>query len=526
MPRPLQFLDLFPRETAESPPPESRWVWRKPQVWIALCLPNLPLESQPGYLSTPGYLSNEFASTEPSSDESAPAAVVEPQQGQMRIVAVNAHALHYGVEPGHKLSAALALAATLKVYERSPAAELGSLELLAAMLQAITPMVSIAPPESLLLEVSGSLKLFGSLAAIKARLHAEVGKRRLAVQLSAAPTATAALWLARCAAADVGVLDELPARLGALPLTVTRWPESVRALLHDLGIRSIGDCLRLPRDGFARRVGAAYLRELDLAVGRQFDLRAEFATPVRWKSALDLHEESSDCSIFMEAIELIIDRLTAELRRRQAQVQSLRVVFKHLHRPPTLEEFSLLEPTHERQRLLDLLRDRVERIVLPAPAIAIGFRTGPFRAMGSSAVGLFEKTPLEAAARTLFERLRGRFGLAAVHGMGLIAEHRPERAWAKIDCTSAERGRDQPPVPRHRPLWLLLAPLPLESPAARRYYDGSLQFRSGPERIESGWWDEQDVGRDYYVAVSSQGQRLWIYRDRKSREWHLHGLFG
>ena len=156
---------------------------------------------------------------------------------------------------------------------------------------------------------------------------------------------------------------------------------------------------------------------------------------------------------------------------------------------------------------------------------------------------MFEKVSVETAARVLFERLRGRFGFAAVHGMGLIAEHRPERAWAKVDCLSDVRRREQQSTPtamdggsaanaghslrpQSRPLWLLRNPVPLESTAARCYYDGSVRLQSGPERIESGWWDEQDIGRDYYVAESSQGQRLWIYRDRVSRDWHLHGLFG
>jgi protein ImuB len=332
--------------------------------------------------------------------------------------------------------------------------------------------------------------------------------------------------LARGAAADVTTFDDLPGRLGALPLSVTYCPESIQTLLHDLGLRSVGDCLRLPRDGFARRVGEPYLAELDRALGRRFDLRPEFTAPQRWKLALDLHEESSDCAVFMEAIELLVDRLVAALRRGQSQIRSLRVTFEHLRRPPTLESFTLLTPTHERERLLNVVRDRVERLVLPAPVVALGMSTGPFLVGAASALGLFEKTPVETAACTLFERLRGRFGFAAVYGMGLIAEHRPERAWTKIDCAVDACRRDQSAVSRDRPLWLLLEPLPLESTAAHRYYDGSIRCHSGPERIESGWWDGQDVGRDYYVAQSSRGQRLWIYRDRESRVWHLHGLFG
>jgi protein ImuB len=51
-------------------------------------------------------------------------------------------------------------------------------------------------------------------------------------------------------------------------------------------------------------------------------------------------------------------------------------------------------------------------------------------------------------------------------------------------------------------------------------------LRSGPERIESGWWDERDVRRDYYTAVGTSGRGLWVYRDRVSGKWLLHGLFG
>jgi hypothetical protein len=42
-------------------------------------------------------------------------------------------------------------------------------------------------------------------------------------------------------------------------------------------------------------------------------------------------------------------------------------------------------------------------------------------------------------------------------------------------------------------------------------------LRSGPERIESGWWDGGDVVRDYYVVGTRAGVRLWIYRERRTR---------
>jgi protein ImuB len=140
---------------------------------------------------------------------------------------------------------------------------------------------------------------------------------------------------------------------------------------------------------------------------------------------------------------------------------------------------------------------------------------------------LFEAAPLDVLTQTLFERLQGRLGAAAVHGVRVVAEHRPEKAWARAGGRErVARSNVSSCVGHDRPLWLLPQPVPLSSSVARSHYRGSLEVCAGPERIESGWWDEHDVGRDYYTVVSSHGQRLWVFRDRSNRSWLLHGLFG
>jgi protein ImuB len=523
MPRPLSSLDLVFREEAlpnRRPSSDRGTLLAKPQLWLAVCLPNLPFDALRHPVTR------------------GAAVVVEAQQGQVRVVAANREAREHGIARGCKLNAALALAASLQVFERSPRIERARLESLAAWSQTLTSIVSVEPPETLLLEVSGSLKLFRSLAAIKEQLERKITARHWALRLCAAPTPLAALWLARGAAADVPSLDALSARLGALPLYVTHWPVEVQALLQDLGARTIGDCLRLPRAGFARRAGVAYLDELDRALGRSFDLRTEFASPERWSATRELYQESSSSAVLMAAVEHMLDALVAELRRRQAQVRSLKIVFEHLRIPPTFESFDWVEPTHDRERLTSLLRDRIERVVLPAPATRVSIGTGPLQTLRALPVDLFDKTPIETLAHVLLERLCGRLGLAAVYGMELSAEHRPERAWSKSTARPLEGAPPASSVPSPwagaRPLWLLPCPLPLESREARRHYRGTVEVESGPERIESGWWDERDVGRDYYTAVSSYGQRLWVFEDRLDEEnreesgsaWYLHGLFG
>jgi protein ImuB len=504
MPRVLESLDLFTPDAAAAPSGDRRSVpCRKPQLWIAVSLPNLALEC--------------FAAA-----PVGPAVVVEAERGQLLVVAANAAAAGAGIGRGTKLSTAMALAASLQVFERAASRERASLEALASSAVMFTSTVSIEAPESVLLEVAGSLKLFGSIEVIKAKLRNELARHHRDFRLCTAPTATAALWLARAASEDVLQWRQLAGRLAALPLAVTLWPPAVQALLEDLGLRTVGDCARLPRDGFARRVGRACLLDLDRAFGRSVDLRAEFKAPESWSSRAELGEESVDSAIFIEAIEKLLDELDAELRKRQAQIDRLDLAFEHLHRPPTVERFELREPAHDRERLLNLIEDRLERSALPVPAVAVRMVSGIFRPIERKDVDLFEAKPLEERAQGLLERLQERFGGAAVYGLSAVPEHRPEKAWAKRQGCGGSRARNDAHWPKSetRPLWLLPTPVALE---ARR---GSLELSSGPERIESGWWDEHDVARDYYTARNGQGQKLWVFRDHRTRSWFLHGLFG
>src|SRR3546814_822739 len=71
--------------------------------------------------------------------------------------------------------------------------------------------------------------------------------------------------------------------------------------------------------------------------------------------------------------------------------------------------------------------------------------------------------------------------------------------WSSDVCSSDLPAPPRPP----RPAWLLARPIPLRDPCPR--------IVSGPERLESGWWDGADARRDYYVIETSQGQRAWAF---------------
>ena len=56
------------------------------------------------------------------------------------------------------------------------------------------------------------------------------------------------------------------------------------------------------------------------------------------------------------------------------------------------------------------------------------------------------------------------------------------------------------------------------------YWGSPLALVYGPERIEDGWWDKP-ASRDYFVAQNAQGQRFWLFFERRQQRWFLQGIF-
>jgi protein ImuB len=488
---------------------------RQHKLWIAVVLPRMALESLAEI------------------DSDRPTVITEYQRRETRVVAANDAAIALGIEPAIGLSAAFALCDSLQLVERNADSERTRLEHLAERARQFTPVVSLAPPAALLLEVAGSLKLFGGIEALEDALTSVLQQERVTARLCAAPTATAALWLARCGQADVLSEEALPARLGALPVDATEWPASVRGLLLNMGVRTLGECMRLPRDGFARRIGQRYLQELDRARGAH-DPRPDFIPVAKFEAHAEFGEETADTSLLTELGTRLIRNLVGDLQGLQMQTPGFVCTFYHPNRTTTVEHIRFAQPTSEERRFLSLFVDRLEKIRLTAPVIALGLTAEPAEPAVASDGILFshpEDVDAESAASSLIERLQARFGTDSLYGVELIDEHRPEAAWIKSK-QFLQRGR-RPPLavgiaPR-RPLWLLPIPrrLPSTADSLPCYRDSQvLCIEQGPERIESGWWDGNEIARDYYIASSVDGERLWVFRDRRTgRDWYLHGFF-
>ena len=405
---------------------------------------------------------------------------------------------------------------------------------LARRAQRFTPRVSLEPPDGLLLEVRGSLHLFAGTVGLRAALLKMCGELGLEARLAFAPTPLAALVLARAGRATA-VMERaaLVGELAELALAALRWPPEVIERLKRTGVRTIGAALRLPRAGFARRFGTAQLASLDRLTGGTREVRSAFRPHevFRRRHELSCEVESHPC--LLAALMPLLEELQDFLTVRQCGVMALecRLLHRHGMTPCVLH---LAAPGADARHLGGLFAEELHRLTLPQAVRALELRAGMLLPLTPVTPMLWQ--PGEhgggagSEAHLLIERLRARLGEDAVHGLTLLDDHRPESCWAMTappPPAGRTSRRSAPRVSQCRPLWLLSVPQPLTMRAGLPWRRGPLRLVSEPERIETGWWDGEDIARDYYTALDIHGVRLWIFRERTAAHgWYLHGLFG
>ena len=487
------------------------------KLWICLYFPNLCLAAV-------------------SSNTSQPEVVVIEQHRQGMVLAANAQANAVGIASGVTLNAALALLPGVVVKARDESAEQCWLAELAQWALQFTPVVSMVN-QGVLLEVRSSLRLFGGLQALCARLVGELQARdqHADMRLSYAPTALAALWIARASGSEpyapggCAAITDLASVLADLPLNCLGWPESVQHKLQRMGLRAIGDCLRLPRDGFARRVGKQYLQQLDQAMGRHPDLQPCIQAPIQFRAQLELLTESVQTDSILQLCRELLARLQDFLKRRQRGIRQLHVELLHYQHPATVLTVSSRVADSRVDYLQELLSIKLDGLVLQRPVSGVCIVAEAEDRDLPLDHDLFHTALLESDKRQgeyLLARLRTRLGAAQVHFIREHAEHRPENAWAAIDQPLV--GPSELPgelLYRPRPLWLLEKPRRLHTASGLPIWHGTLLFDNSAERIESGWWDGNDVRRDYYAVINRAGSHAWVFQDCRSSVWYLHGIF-
>ncbi|MFY2763483.1 Y-family DNA polymerase [Arenimonas sp. MALMAid1274] len=472
-------------------------------LWACVLLPHLALDT--------------VLRRHPAPDQ--PLALVTGPLQRRVLSAVNAAAAAQGLHRGQSVAAAEALCGALQVIDDDPARVARTRDFLAAWAYRYSSQVSLDLPGALVLEVEGSLGLFGPWPAFEARLRDDLRALGFRHRIAMAPTAAAAAVLARhqdgLAVTTPGVMH---AALSSVPVAQARLPGKAAAAFERMAVRRLGQVLALPRASLGQRHGPALLSHLDQLLGHAPETLALYRPPDAFDEKIELNYDVESSLALLFPLRRLTADLAAYLAGRDGGVSRFVLRLGHEDREDTEVVVGLLAPERQPAMLFELARGRLERVAVPAPVRTLRLLARELPPFVPAARELFEARPQQSVDwPSLRERLRARLGNDAVYGLEAVADHRPERSWKRRDGIAPPSApAHAPPAPR--PTWLLPRPVPL--------HGRPLRLLAGPERIESGWWDGGDVQRDYYVVETAQGQRAWAYcAAGEHGPYMLHGWF-
>ncbi len=447
----------------------------------------------------------------------------------------------------HALSARGALA-PIQFQPHDRRADREKLRDLAQRCQQFGPYVALEEgdaPESLLIDVTGCGTYFGGEDVLVGNAGEELQHLGYAARLALADTVGAAWGLSHFGGCPLIVPPG--AQLAALkPLAVEalRLSEAVLERLRALGLRRIEQVLALSRADLASRMTPEVAHRLDQACGT----RAELLTPEEAEepveAAWNFEPPLRDRRLLEEGFWRLLAKILQRIQGRGLGVQRLLCLFRTTERETVSMQVGLLRPSASAEHVFELWRLQFERVRIPSAVTSLTVRLAVSMPLEFQQGELFEGTGEVERQRhlsTLLERLSNRLGEQAVVRARCWPDAEPEQAyrcvpWFREHATAEPRQPSKRKQgPWFRPPWLFPQPIAIWA-TSRTPHGPPIRFRWqaqeheiayawGPERIETGWWREGDVRRDYYVAETTEAQRFWLFRTLREEAWYLHGAF-
>jgi len=419
-----------------------------------------------------------------------------------------------GLKLGMRCATVRSLAPECLLYPRDQRAEQNAYAQAAQAALAYSPSVYQHTRDTLLIDVTYSLRLFGGIRLIVQGLRQQLKRLTLQVQSGVAPTATGAWLLAQVArhstqhfiqhssqqsaqhsaqhssqqsaqhsaqrslqrsaqystqysphyACSQPTLERL---LNPLPCAMLPSAQPHLVWLKAIGCETLGGLRALPREGLQRRVGTALLNELGQAYTQTVWRQTPYVAPEQFIEQLDLLDRLEHTEALASFSERLALSLCTWLAAKQYALRSATLELHHERGrhacPPTTLELAFGEPVWLLGQLMPLLRERLSRQSLVGPVVALTLRSQALAAQSTRSATLFPD-PLQAPAdyRRLLDLLSARLGAEQILQPLPLPDHRPEIAnnWVSIG-TSTVVAKDTTTATRATPATVSSTSAPL-----------------------------------------------------------------
>lgn len=467
-----------------------------------------------------------------------------------------------GINPGTSIHTALLLSETHSdqpdpAHQQAPLLirrycenqQRKALQQLAQMAYDFTPSVSLwQEQQSLLLELSGCLSLFGGLEQLLQKIRSELCNRRITAVASLAHSPRAS-WLLGWSKKDNllnrdwqlqplmqgNISAECLAHLQQMTLAeLPRCPPFEQKRLRQwqaVGLKTLGDLFGLPRSSVARRYGEDCLRQLDKIRGAVPDLQAfiapreDFFAERHFLAGLETHD------MLRQPMQELLREFQQFLQRHQFQAESLDWRFCHFDKSRSHIAVELSNGNTRAHIFEELTQLQLAQHRIQSPIESVALYSGHLSRVQLHNRPLFSELGNHAAATAeasgLYDTLKSRLGQRGILQLQGCDEHLPEKRQLLTEplAQPAELGAFQAAgishsaaLDKYLPLWLLSSPQPLSHQRRK-----NMTLLSSAHRIDSHWWQQRQQ-RDYFIAIDHAG-RHWIYFDHVDKRWFIQGHY-
>jgi protein ImuB len=389
-------------------------------------------------------------------------------------------------------------------------------------------------PGTVVLDLQGLDRLFGSYDEIAARLMQEAQSFGLQLNIAVASNPDAAVHLAR-GYPDITVSKCSDERKLLAPLVVDVLSPSseVLATLDRWGIRTLGAFAKLPVADVSSRLGQEGVRLHQLARGGGSRPLVPIVDPLRFEESMDLDYSLESLEPLTFILARLLDRVCLRLQTRGMATHELKLTLGLEKHAVFTRVLRLPLPVHNSRLLLKLFMLDLEAHS-PNAAIVSAKIEAQHTKPRVVQNGLF--VPLSPEPEKLeltLARITGIVGEENVGAAELLNTHRPQAFEVKhftMNTTLAPRAREvinpslvlrifRPPLEatvqlvEDIPIWIAFSGV-----------HGPIKTATGPWLASGDWWNELQWDREEWDIATPSGFYR-IYFDVASRRWFAEGAY-
>jgi len=497
-----------------------------------------------------------------------PIAVLDGAPPLLTIIAANQQARELGIEIGMtKLQAEVC--PDIRLRRRSFAQEEAAYSALLDCTYAFSPRVEDTSRRSInldgkaksndtvILDLTGLERLFGSPAKIAKRISSHVSRMGLEANIAIAGNPDSAMYAARGLSGTTIIVPGTEAkRLGSLQIQLLEPSIEMLETFGRWGIRDFAGLAALPEIALSQRLGQEGLRLQKLAQGRT-QRTLILAEPItKFEESIELEDAVELLEPLAFLLNRLLEQICARLAARSLAASELHITLELTgHEDQSLEEQEQSKSTYQRSFQFPVpMQDSRTFLKLlqldlaahppggPVKKILLAAEPAPPRFVQS---GLFlPRGPAPERLELTLARIRGIAGDDRVGSAELLDTHAPGgfRMCAFRPYAKTSKRNEKLPIQRtalriFRPPLAAKVRMQNEVPAQVFFRGKShhVTAAAGPWRNNSGWWTTEAWTRDEWdVAVETRtmstsvetNQALYrIYRELGDGSWFVEGSY-